>query len=256
MDTSVEAAMHVHRADGTIMKFQEYRTGLYYFDTDAPTLINPTKTNQQDYLFLNTVAGNKGEYTRGEIQGADRARELYRKILRPSQQEYTEILQNNLIRNCPVTSDDAKRALKIYGPDEARLKGNTVKKQNSAIPNYQAVRIPAPIIAKYSNVQLFIDIFWVNGHPYFHTISEWIKFRTVAAINNRSKRTLISETQAVIRLYESRGFTVTRVKGDQEFACLADDLLPTPINIAAADDHVAEVERSIRTIKELPLILI
>ena len=47
MDTSVEAAMHVHRADGTIMKFQEYRTGLYYFDTDAPTLINTTKTNLQ-----------------------------------------------------------------------------------------------------------------------------------------------------------------------------------------------------------------
>jgi hypothetical protein len=32
MDTSIEAAMHVHRKDGTIMTFREYQTGLYYYD--------------------------------------------------------------------------------------------------------------------------------------------------------------------------------------------------------------------------------
>jgi hypothetical protein len=58
------------------------------------------------------------------------------------------------------------------------------------------------------------------------------------------------ETQAVINLYKTRGFTVTRVEGDQEFGCIANDLLPAPLNIADADDHVAEVKRSIRTIKE------
>jgi hypothetical protein len=30
MDTSVEAAVNVHRKDGTIMKFKEYKSGLYY----------------------------------------------------------------------------------------------------------------------------------------------------------------------------------------------------------------------------------
>jgi hypothetical protein len=132
----------------------------------------------------------------------------------------------------------------------ATLQGKTVKKQNSGIPNYQAVQIPAPIIAQYNNVCLFVDILWVNNSPYFHTISEWVKFRTVAAINNRTQRTLHIETQAVIKLYETRGFTVTKVEGDQEFSCLANDLLPTSLNIADADDHVAKVERSIQTIKE------
>lgn len=70
------------------------------------------------------------------------------------------ILQNNLIRNFPVTPDDARRALKIYGPDIATLKGITVKKQNQAIPNYQAITILAPIITKYSNVHLIIDNFF------------------------------------------------------------------------------------------------
>jgi hypothetical protein len=155
-----------------------------------------------------------------------------------------------LIRNCPVTSDDAKRALKTYGPDIATLKGKTVKKQNQGIPNFQAAQIPVPIIEQYKNVRLFIDIFWVNGSPYFHTISEWVKFRTVAAINNRNKRTLHMETQAVINMHETRGFSIARVEGGREFSCITNELLPTPINIADADDHVAEVERSIRTIKE------
>jgi hypothetical protein len=250
MDTSVEPAMSVHRRDGSIMKFNKYKSGLYYFDTAAPKTPNSTSFNVNAYLFLNTVEQNKQAYIRRKIEGADRARELYEKIGQPSKKGFTDILQNNLIRNCPVTPDDAKRALQIYGPGVATLQGKTVKKQNSGIPNYQAVQIPAPIITQYNNACLFVDIFWVNNSPYLHTISEWVKFRTVAAINNITQRTLHMETQAVIKLYETRVFTVTRAKGDQEFSCLANDLLPTPLNIADTDDHVAQVERSIRTIKE------
>jgi hypothetical protein len=40
------------------------------------------------------------------------------------------------------------------------------------------------------------------------------------------------ETQAVIKLYKTRGFTVTRVEGDQEFCSLANNLLQMPLNIA------------------------
>ena len=106
MDTSVEAAMHVHRQDGTIMKFQEYRSGLYFYDAGSKF-----SNRVSNYLFLNTVAENKYSYTPREIQGADRARVLYRNIGRPSESEFTAILEQNLIRNCPVTPDDARRAL-------------------------------------------------------------------------------------------------------------------------------------------------
>jgi hypothetical protein len=253
MDTSVEAAMHVHRKDGTIMTFKEYRSGLYYYDASTKNSghnNNLTSTNVDAYLLLNTVAANKASFTQREIEGADRARALYRKLGHPSEQEFSTILKNNLIRNCPITDDDAKRALHIYGPDIATLKGKTVKRQNKGIPNYQPVRIPAPIVAKYRNIRLFMDIFWVNGSPFFHTISQSIKFRTVAPIANRTKRTLLMEAKAVINLYETRGFEISRIEADREFACIANDLLPIPINIADADDHVHEVERSIRTVKE------
>jgi hypothetical protein len=118
MDTSVEALMDVRRRDGSIMKFREYKSGLYYYDTGQPTAPDNHSSSPTNNLFLNTVAANKATYTRREIEGADKARALYKKIGRPSEQEFSKILNNNLIRNCPVTPEDAKRALIIYGPKE------------------------------------------------------------------------------------------------------------------------------------------
>jgi hypothetical protein len=240
----------VHRADGTLMKFQEYKSDLYFYDA-ATRSPNYSSTNRDAYLFLHTVAGNKASYTQCESEGADQARDLYRKLRHPSEQEFKNNLQDNVLHNCPVTPDDAKRALHIYDPDIAVLKGKTIKRQNRGIPNYQPIRIPAPIITKYHTCRLFMDIFWVNGSPFFHTmISQWVKFRTVAVINNRSKHTLLMEARAVTNLYETRGFHISRVKADQEFSCITNDLLPIPVNVAAADDYVAKVEQSIRTVKE------
>jgi hypothetical protein len=171
-------------------------------------------------------------------------------IGRPSEQEFRKILQHNLIRNCPVTPHDAKRALMINGPDVATLKGKTVNRQNSGIPDHQTVQIPDPIINKYRDIRLFIDIVWVNGSPYVHTISQWIKFRTVAPINNKTKITILMEAQAVLNMYGARGFNITRVEADQEFVCITNNILPIQLNAAVTDDHVHEVERSIRTVKE------
>jgi hypothetical protein len=100
MVTSVEASMDVHRRDGSIMKFREYKSGLYYYDTGQPTAPDKHSSSPNNYLFLNTVAENEATYTRREIEGADKARALYKKIGRPSEQEFRKIIQHNLIGNC------------------------------------------------------------------------------------------------------------------------------------------------------------
>ena len=48
-------------------------------------------------------------------------------------------LDENLIINCPLTGDDAKRAINIYGADLGTLKSKTVKKQNTGILDYTPV---------------------------------------------------------------------------------------------------------------------
>jgi hypothetical protein len=62
---------------------------------------------------------------------------------------FEDIIANNLIRNCPVTVDNACREDIIYGTNVATLKHRTVKTQNAAISNYDAVKLPAPIIQRY-----------------------------------------------------------------------------------------------------------
>jgi len=105
--------MCVYRSNGSIMKFQEYKSGLYYHDTALPNFKSSECIN--GYSFIVTVAGNKDRFHRREIDAADKARALYAMIGRPSQQQFEHILNNNLITNCPITVDDARRVLIIYG---------------------------------------------------------------------------------------------------------------------------------------------
>jgi type II secretory pathway component PulJ len=95
-----------------------------------------------------------------------------------------------------------------------------------------------------------MDIFYVQGHLFFHTISRKVQFHTVAPVLDRKKDTLLGETRAVVALYQSRGFNIADLHTDMEFGCIRNDVLPTRLKVTAANDHVGEIERSIRTIKE------
>lgn len=136
MDTQEKIAMCVHRLDESVMRFVEHPSGLYVFKASK-------------------VAAQKKLFSQRGVADADAARVLYRKLGRPSEAEFQNILCNNLLHNCPLTRDDAKQASLIYGPDIAVLKGKTTC--GSAVarsPTFIAVPIPAPIIEHHQNVTL------------------------------------------------------------------------------------------------------
>jgi hypothetical protein len=232
------------------MKFIEYRSGLYYHDAAAAVQQPNSNKNVIDYSFVSTVANNKAQFPRREIGGVDKARALYRNMGHPSQQQFEQILAKSLIRNCPVTVDDAKRALLIYGVDLAALKGKRTKGSSQHIPTFNPVQVPGFILQHHSDVTLCMDNFYVQGHPFFHTISRKVQFRTVAPVLNRNKATLLREIKPVMAMYKSRGFNISDLHADMEFECIRNDVLPSRLNVTAANDHVGKVERSIRTMKE------
>lgn len=52
-------------------------------------------------------------------------------------------------------------------------------------------------------------------------------------------------------MYKARGFTILRVKANNEFQCIVNNILPVTLNTAnAANDHLHEVKRFIQTIEE------
>jgi hypothetical protein len=67
-----------------------------------------------------------------------------------------------------------------------------------------------------------MDIFYVQGHPFFHTISRKVEFHTVAPVLNRNKAALLREIKPVLTMYKSRGFNI-----DMEFECIRNDVLPS-----------------------------
>jgi hypothetical protein len=70
---------------------------------------------------------------------------------------------------------------------------------------------------------------------------------------NRKEPTLTACLKNVYKAYLQRGFRITQVNADLEFECcrgfIATDLRAM-LNIAVEDEHVPEIERCIRTVKE------
>ena len=109
--------------------------------------------------------------------------------------------------------------------------------------------LPPSLLEHHQQVTLCVDIFYVRGLPFFHSISTKIHFRTATQLANRSKPLLLDQFQQIVQLYHARGFNVSIVRGGGEFQCLKNDILPITLDAVSADDHVDVVERSIRTVK-------
>ena len=55
-------------------------------------------------------------------------RDLYTKVSRPGMQHFREMLDKNLILNCPFTSTDDVIANDIFGQDLAMVRGRKLRK--------------------------------------------------------------------------------------------------------------------------------
>ena len=53
-----------------------------------------------------------------------------------------------------------------------------------------------------------------------------------------------------MKLYRDRNFKVRQLICNNQYECIRDDLMPTLLTIVGAGEHVRDVERSIRTVKE------
>ena len=244
-------AFLVHRADGTAMAFHPLGPGVYAHDT-----LNPAHNSTADsnHLFLQpslqTTAQRAEAYTPQERARADQARALYHALNCPSKKDFLNALRHNSIPDCPLSLEDGHRHFHIYGSSEAALKGRTVKGKSKRVPDIVPQPVAPSLFKLCPVITLCVDIFYVHGILFLHTISKLLTFRTIGVIPNRRKATILESLQDVIRMYVSRGFRLGAVEGDNEFACMKTDLMPVNLNITAKDDHVPEVERSIRTVKE------
>ena len=136
------------------MHFIIHRDGLHYHDS-----------SENEISFVQTVNENESGYSARQISDAKRARELYSKVGFPSNPDFKNLIKNNMIINCPVTSDDVDRANKIYGPSIATMKGKTTgTKYKTVVTDY--VDVPTSVLDSNKDMNLSGDILFFQPHPF------------------------------------------------------------------------------------------
>jgi hypothetical protein len=99
-------------------------------------------------------------------------------------------------------------------------------------------------------VTLVADVMFINGLPFLVTSSRRISLVTIEYLPSRTAKRLALTLERVIKVYIRGGFVVQTMMMDMEFEKLVDLLLNVTINTTAAREHVGEIERKIRVIKE------
>ena len=161
------------------------------------------------------------------------------------------MIKKDMIINCPVTIEDVMRAENINGPSVQALKGKTIRtKPSPVVTDYVAV--PHKLFEENRNVTLSVDVMFVNQIPFLTSISRNLKFTTAETLNNLTTIQLVQCVTNVKALYTKRGFNVTVALMDGEFVPMRTTLLKmgVSLNTASASEHVPEIERQNRVIKE------
>ena len=239
----------VTKPSGKQFAFLESEGGLHYLDTTRP---QTTKDSPQQHVFaVNTVRDNKKHVTNNDYLRAVRARELQVMIGRPSDKDLIRILRANGLPNCPVTPRDVIIANKVFGPDVGALKGKTMRRQPPIVDSPVSVDTTS-ILEHYGEITLCVDLMYVNKVPLLVTLSRNVKFGTMEAVADRKEATLLKCIKEVVTLYRKAGFRVTTTLMDGEFVPLRGGLaeLGLRLNETSRDEHVGDIERYIRTVKE------
>ena len=116
------------------------------------------------------------------------------------------------------------------------------------------IAVPQEVLELHKNIVLGIDFFFVNGMVFFITVSSKIKFITVEYVTDRKILTTAMDClNAMIQLYNRRDFRISTVMADEEFDLMKPvlkDKYRIDYNPVSANEHVGEIERMIRVVKE------
>jgi hypothetical protein len=116
------------------------------------------------------------------------------------------------------------------------------------------VKVPVELLKLHKEVFLTVNIFFVNKIPFFLTLSRKICFTAVNHLADRTVPQIFKPFKEIYQYYLHPGFRITTVHADGEFEPLTTLIQSIPggpmVNLASSNEHVPEIERRIRVVKE------
>ena len=99
-------------------------------------------------------------------------------------------------------------------------------------------------------VTITADVMFVSGIPFLVTFSRNIKFWTAEFIPKRTARLLAKSHKKVLLIYSRGGYIVKLSLMFKDFNSVKEHLPFLEVNKTAAREHVSEIERELRQVKE------
>jgi hypothetical protein len=163
------------------------------------------------------------------------------------------VIRSNHIKDFPVIVQDIYVALNILGKNIAALKGKTTQRKTILLAR-DYVKVTLELMKLHKEIFLMTDILFVNKNPFFLTLSCKITFTAVNHLADCTVPQIFKDFKEIYQYYLQRGFHITVVNADGEFAPLNPLIDSFPggpmVNMASANEHVPEIERHIRVVKE------
>jgi hypothetical protein len=235
----------IHREKSGLpnMQFRKHESGLHCYD--------PRDDNGN--LVFNTVSKNMELFLKRQVKEAETAHWLHATLSYPSLKDFKWVTRSDQIKNCPVTAENVDVALKIWGKNIAALKGKTTRKKPDPVARDMA-KVPMNLLQLHKEVFMTLDVFFVNSVPFFLTLSRKTCFTAVTQLANRTVPQIFKAFKEIYQHCLQQGFRITTVHADGEFAPLQTLIASMPggplVNLTSANEHVPDIERRIRVVKE------
>ncbi len=170
-------------------------------------------------------------------------------IANPTEREFTRMVCEQLLTNCPVTVRDVDNANQIFGPDVANLRGKMTRSKPNCV-QVEYVQIPQDFLQLHKYIMLVADVIFVNGLSFLVISLRDLSLVTIEHLPSRTAKRLVHTLKRVFKIYATARFVLQTALMDMEFEKLRNMMPHVVLNTMAACEHVGEVEQKIRGIME------
>ena len=253
-NSQIDNAFHHVKGDGTVIDYPVNEQGIYTTKIPVEVLNEIKEYKKSAPALIQTVRGNIEGFTKRQVAGAMKARELYHGLSCPGLEAFKNMIRGSQIRDCPVSITDIDNAWLIFGDDIATLKGKTVRKRSPPVVDSTGVyTVPEELHKNFEHLPATMDVFSVCGIRFLAFADLEIRNRMTQHLVNKKDETFYKAIDNIFDYYNRHDAYIRSILCDNEFASLMDPVkneLEIQLDVPPAQAHATPAERLVRTLKE------